>query len=141
MINGNAVAATCRRQLMSLFGNPLAYVFILAFVLATSLIMFHGDEFFKRNIADLEPLRTFMLIPLAVLIPALSMGAWASERELGTEEQLFSLPMTIADVLIGKWFGIAAFFSLTLLCSICNVFQLEILGDPDLGAIFALYVG
>ena len=141
MIHGHAITATCRRQLYSLLSNPLAYVFILAFVLATALIMFLGEDFYKRNIADFEPLRDFMLYPLVVLIPALAMGAWASERELGTEEQLLSLPMTIADVLFGKWLGIAAFYTITMVFSWCNVFILCYLGDPDLGLIVAHYIG
>lgn len=141
MINGNAIVATWRRQLAALLGNPLAYVFILAFVLATVFIMFWEEDFFNRNIADLEPLRHYILIPLVILIPALAMGSWASERELGTEEQLLSLPMTLADVLLGKWLGIATFFTVTLLFSISNVFILAYLGDPDLGLIFAQYVG
>ena len=141
MIHGHAIGATCRRQLYALLSNPLAYVFILAFVLATALIMFLGEDFYKRNIADFEPLRQYMLYPLVVLIPALAMGSWASERELGTEEQLLSLPMTIADVLFGKWLGIAAFFSITMIFSWCNVFILGYLGEPDIGLIVAHYVG
>ncbi len=141
MMNGNAIVATWRRQLSALLGNPLAYVFILAFVLATVFLMFGTDDFFKRNIADIEPLRKYMLYPLIVLIPALAMGAWASERELGTEEQLLSMPMSIIDVLLGKWLGIATFFTITLACSWCNVFILEYLGSPDYGLIIAQFIG
>jgi len=82
-----AVRAVMGRQLGSLLGNPLGYVFILAFVLAcgTSLFLFNADKYFARNIADLAPLYAAMPFFLMVLLPALAMGAWASERDLGTD--------------------------------------------------------
>jgi len=91
-LSADAIGAIWRRQVSSLLGNPLGYVYILAFVLVAAGFMFIPDDFFKRNLADLGPLVDLMPWLLAVLLPALAMGSWALERELGTEEHLLTLP-------------------------------------------------
>lgn len=140
-VRWHAVGAECRRQLGTLLGNPLGYVFILAFVLVAAGFLFIPDQFFSRNITDLWQLERLMPWMLAVILPALCMGAWSSERELGTEDQLLTLPMRISDVLLGKWLGLSIYFTVALACSLSNVAVLAWLGDPDLGLIVAQYQG
>ena len=100
VVNPAALSAVMRRQLWSLLGNPLGYVFILAFVLAggATLFLFQGDKYFARNIADLGPLLIVMPLFLVVLLPALAMGAWATEREQGTEELLLTMYELLAKL-------------------------------------------
>lgn len=141
LLNFGAITATWRRQLSGLLLNPLGYVFILVFVLASAAILFWSQAYYARNIADLDPLLNYMPWLLVVLLPALSMGAWASERELGTEEQLLTLPMGPADALLGKWLGVVTYFTLALLFSLSNVIVLAWLGDPDPGMVAANYAG
>ncbi len=141
------IDATARRQLSSFLGNPLGYVFILAFVLIAGAVMFWFEtstsNYFARNIADLGPwLRddAFGWL-LAVLLPALGMGAWAAERDHGTEEHLLTLPLSPLDALIGKWSAVSIFFSVALLCTLSHVFVIAWLGSPDWGMVFANYLG
>lgn len=141
LLNMGAIGATFRRQLGSLLLNPLGYVYILVFVLASAAILFWPDSFYARNIADLAPLHFYMPWLLVVLLPSLTMGAWASERELGTDEQLLTLPMRPIDALLGKWFGVSAYFTLALVFSLSNVIVLAWLGRPDIGAVAANYAG
>ena len=142
-INLKAISAVMRRQLWSLLGNPLGYVFILAFVLATAaaLFLFDGDKYFARNIADLGPLHSLMPWLIAVLLPALAMGAWASEREQGTEELLLTLPLSIFDAVLGKYLAVVIYFTVALACSFSNVVVLSWLGTPDWGLIISNYAG
>jgi ABC-2 type transport system permease protein len=148
VINSAGLSAVWRRQLGSLLGNPLGYIFILAFVIGASAFLFLQDDFYARNICDLGPLWSnegklppFMPLLLAILLPALAMGAWASEREQGTEEVLLTMPLTPLDALLGKYFAVASYFSIALLCSLSIVCMLAWLGKPDFGLIFATYVG
>jgi ABC-2 type transport system permease protein len=142
-LNPAALSAVMRRQLWSLLGNPLGYVFILAFVLAAgaTLFLFQGDKYFARNIADLGPLFTVMPLFLVVLLPALAMGAWATEREQGTEELLLTMPLSILDALLGKYLAVVTYFTIALVCSLSNVIVLAWLGTPDWGLVFANYLG
>jgi ABC-2 type transport system permease protein len=146
-LHWNGVSATAQRQLSSFLGNPLGYIFILAFVLMAGAVLFWiesgGSNYFARNIADLGPwLRADAFgWMLAVLLPALGMGAWAAERDHGTEEHLLTLPLSPLDALIGKWLAVSAFFTIALLCTLSHVFVVAWLGAPDWGLVFANYLG
>jgi ABC-2 type transport system permease protein len=145
----NGIAAVWRRQLGSLLGNPLGYLFILAFVGASALIMFLPNDYYTRNIADLGPLWStgnwlpvgLMPVLLLVLLPALSMNSWAAEREQGTEELLLTMPLSVTDAVIGKYLAIATYFTIALACSLSNVVVVCWQGSPDLGLVFANYFG
>ncbi len=137
----NGISAVWRRQLGSLLGNPLGYVFIFAFVVVSSLFLFWPDSFYGRNIADLGPLFAVMPWLLVILVPSLAMGSWSSERELGTEELLLTLPLGVIDALLGKYLAIVSYFTLALACSLTNVVVLMWLGSPDLGLVIANYLG
>jgi ABC-2 type transport system permease protein len=137
----HAIAAVWRKQISSLLFNPLGYVFILAYVLIYAGVVFLPDEYFQRNIADLGPILDVMPWLLVVLLPSVSMGSWASERELGTDEQILTLPVSELDVLLGKWLAIVSYFTVALLCSLTNVWVLSSLGEADGGLIATIYLG
>jgi ABC-2 type transport system permease protein len=149
VINLNGMIAVWKRQLGSLLGNPLGYLFIGAFVVASAAILYVPDAFFNRNISDLSPLWddktwigiAWMPVLLAVLLPIIAMGSWASEREQGTEELLLTLPLSIADAVIGKYLAIVSYFTLALVFTLSNVLVLAWLGNPDYGLILANYLG
>ncbi len=143
LLNFTGIKAVWRRELASLLGNPLGYFFILVFVLATSVVLFwyNGKDFFARNISDLNYLVGAMPWILAVLLPALAMGSWAREREQGTEELLLTLPLSVIDALSGKFLAVGSYFTIALACSLSNVVALMWLGHPDLGLVFANYLG
>jgi len=141
-MNIHAILAIWKRQLGSMLLNPLGYVFILAFVTISTGFLLVPDAYFRRNIADLGLLTTYMPWFLVVLLPALSMGSWASERELGTEEHLLTLPLSVGDALLGKWLGVATFFTLALCVSYVNhAVWISQLGEPDWGLLLANYAG
>lgn len=137
----DGIKAVWRRQLGSLLGNPLGYLFILAFVLIAGGFLFLPDSFYSRNISDFGPLHAYMPWFLVVLLPALAMGAWSTERELGTEELLLTLPLSVADAVLGKFLAVATYFTVALACSLSNVVVLWYLGNPDFGLIAANYLG
>jgi ABC-2 type transport system permease protein len=141
VLNLNGVIAVAKRQLYSLLANPLGYVFIFAFVVAAAAAIFLPDAYYKRNITDFGSLIFWMPLMLVVLLPALSMGSWATERELGTEELLLTLPFGILDAVLGKFLAVVGYFTLALVCSFTNLVVLSWLGTPDTGLVFANYVG
>jgi ABC-2 type transport system permease protein len=146
MLNSAGLIAVWKRQLGSLLGNPLGYIFILAFVVASAAILFLPDFFFTRNICDLGYLLSWGGFPmmaalLVVVVPALTMGAWASERDAGTEELLLTMPLSMLDAILGKYLAVMSFVTLALACSLSNVVVLAWIGDPDVGLILANYIG
>ncbi|MFN0206178.1 MAG: ABC transporter permease [Planctomycetota bacterium] len=112
----NATFAIARREFRAYFDSPIAYVFLIVFIIIAGVLFFL--EFFIRGIADLMPLFGFLPIYFLVLVPLITMRLWAEERGTGTEELLLTLPVRIRDAVLGKflaaWGLLAVALSLTL---------------------------
>src|SRR4029077_11249526 len=89
------VGIIMRRELASYFATPLAYVFILIFLVRANACTFYLGGFYERGQADLEPFFSFHPWLFLFLIPALSMRLWAEERKSGTIEVLMTQPLTL----------------------------------------------
>lgn len=134
------IAVIVRRELASYFATPLAYVFIVIFlVLAGSLAFFVGN-FFDRGQADLQPFFTFHPWLYLVLIPALGMRLWAEERKSGTIELLLTLPISMTEAVIGKFLASWAFAGIALILTAPFWITVNYLGHPDNGVILASYI-
>jgi ABC-2 type transport system permease protein len=134
------ILAVFRRNFWSYFSGVIGYLFIVAFVLAGALLAFR-EEFFTDNLANLDKLNEFFPQLLLFIIPAITMGAWAEEKKLGTDELLFTLPVSDLEVLLGKYFSVVAVYTVVLLFSLTQCLVLEFIGDPDWGLITATYLG
>ena len=130
-----------RRELASYFATPLAYVFILIFLVLANAFTFYLGGFYERGQADLAPFFNFHPWLYLFLIPALSMRLWAEERKSGTIELLMTLPVTLWQAVLGKFLAAWAFTALALALTFPMWITVNYLGRPDNGAIFAAYVG
>jgi ABC-2 type transport system permease protein len=136
-----SIGTIFRRELASYFATPLAYVFIVIFlVLAGALTFFLGD-FFERGQADLQPFFSFHPWLYLVLIPALSMRLWAEERRSGTIELFLTLPITMMEAVLGKFLAAWAFAGIALVLTFPFWITVNFLGSPDNGVILASYIG
>ena len=141
-MNKSAILAVFKRNLAAYFGSPSGYVFICAFLLASGLAAFWPQEFFDSNLANLDQLNKFLPHILLGFIPAITMSIWADERRQGTDELLLTLPGSDFDVVLGKYFGAVAIFSISLIFSfVANFYVLSQLGNPDAGLLFSTYIG
>lgn len=135
------VAAIFRRELGGYFATPVAYVFIVIFLLLSGVLTFSMGGWLDRGRADLEPF--FLLHPFLYLflMPALSMRLWAEERKTGTIELLLTLPVSVAEAVIGKFLAAWAFTGIALALTFPFWLTVNYLGDPDNGVIVAGYLG
>jgi ABC-2 type transport system permease protein len=130
-----------RRELGAYFVTPVAYVFIVIFlVLAGSLSFFMGN-FFDRGRADLQPFFIFHPWLYLFLVPAIAMRLWAEERKTGTIELFLTLPVTTAQAVVGKFLAAWVFCGIALLLTFPMWITVNYLGSPDNGVIFASYLG
>jgi ABC-2 type transport system permease protein len=130
-----------RRELASTFTSPVAYVFLVIFLLLTGFFTFTAGGFFERGEASLASF--FMWHPwlYLVLVPAVGMRVWAEERRSGTLELLFTMPIQPWQAIIAKFLASWIFLARALALTFPAVITVNVLGDPDNGQIFAGYVG
>ncbi|MCK5940593.1 MAG: Gldg family protein [Planctomycetes bacterium] len=141
-MNLNIVRAVWKRDLASWFGNPTGYVFIILFVLFCCGALMFSSAFFANNLANLDTLNDpwFPLLAI-VFVSASTMNIWASERSNGTHELLFTLPGTDLDLQFGKFLAAVSVYTVSLLFTLVMPIALMMLGNPDMGQLFANYLG
>jgi ABC-2 type transport system permease protein len=136
------IKAITKRELGGYFSSPVAYVFIVIFLLLTGFFTFMAGGFFERGQATLEN-SFFMWHPwlYLFLVPAVGMRLWAEERRVGTLELLLTMPITAWQAIVGKFLASWIFLFLALFLTFPVVLTVNYLGAPDNGVIFAGYIG
>jgi ABC-2 type transport system permease protein len=132
--------AVFKRELKSYFTTPIAYVFLVVFLFFSGYMTFKNG-FFEIRQADMTAF--FVNIPLlfAFLVPATAMRLWAEERKTGSIELLFTLPITVMQAVLGKFFAAWVFLIIALALTFPMVITVFYLGQPDVGLIITGYLG
>jgi ABC-2 type transport system permease protein len=135
------IKAVMKRELGGYFTSPIAYVFLVIFLLLTGFFTFTVGNFFERGEASLVSFFTWHPWLYLFLVPAVGMRLWSEERRLGTLELLLTMPITTWQAIVGKFLASWLFLGLALVLTFPVVITVNWLGDPDNGVIFAGYVG
>ena len=130
-----------RRELAAYFSSPVAYVFIVIFLLLTGFFTFMVGRFFERGTADLLPFFVWHPWLYLFLVPAVGMRLWSEELRLGTIELLFTMPVTPWQAILGKFLASWLFLLIALVLTFPMVATVVYLGHPDLGRILSGYGG
>src|SRR5947207_2349671 len=135
------IKAIAKRELSAYFSSPVAYVFIVIFLLLTGFFTFMAGNFFERGQANLDSF--FMWHPwlYLFLVPCVGMRLWAEERRVGTIELLLTKPITAWQAIVGKFLASWLFLALALALTFPVVITVNYLGSPDNGVIFSGYIG
>ncbi|MGH8222448.1 MAG: ABC transporter permease [Woeseiaceae bacterium] len=135
------IRALFRRELQSYFATPVAYVFIVTFLVLMGWFTFYLGGFYERGQADLQPFFNFHPWLYLFLVPAIAMRLWAEERKTGSVELLMTLPITPWQAVLGKYLAAWAFTGIALVLTLPIWLTVNYLGDADNGVILAAYVG
>jgi ABC-2 type transport system permease protein len=135
------IKAVIKRELGGYFTSPIAYVFLVIFLLLAGFFTFTVGSFFERGEASLVSFFTWHPWLYLFLVPAVGMRLWSEERRLGTMELLLTMPITTWQAIVGKFLASWLFLALALALTFPVVFTVNWLGDPDNGVIVAGYVG
>ncbi|MCB1747165.1 MAG: ABC transporter permease subunit [Gammaproteobacteria bacterium] len=130
-----------RRELKAYFATPVAYVFIVIYLVLNGIFTFYVGGFYERGQADLEPFFQFHPWLYMFLIPAISMRLWSEERKAGTLELLLTLPVSLAASVVGKFLAAWCFTAVALAGTFPMWLTVNYLGQPDNTVIAAGYVG
>lgn len=133
--------AIARRELSSYFESPVAYVFMIVFLVVTGFLTFSVTRLFERGIADLQPFFFWQPWVYLLLVPAATMGLWAEERRTGTVELLLTMPITMTQAIMGKFLAAWTFIAIALALTFPVPLTVAYLGNPDGGVIVSGYIG
>lgn len=138
---GNIKTIT-KRELSAYFSSPVAYVFIVIFLLLAGFFTFSvTGGFFERGEATLDSSVVWHPWLYLFLVPAVGMRLWAEERRVGTIELLLTMPITAWQAIVGKFLASWLFLALALVLTFPVIITLNYLGSPDNGVIVSAYVG
>jgi ABC-2 type transport system permease protein len=136
------VKTITKRELGAYFSAPLAYIFIVIFLLLCGFFTFFVGGFFELRQASLvRPFFTWLPWFYLFLVPAVGMRLWAEERRVGTIELLLTMPITAWQAIVGKFLASWLFLLLALLLTFPVVITVMYLGHPDVGVIICGYIG
>ena len=130
-----------KRELAGYFTSPVAYVFLVIFLLMTGFFTFTAGNFFERGEASLAAFFGWHPWLYLVLVPAVGMRVWAEERRSGTLELLLTMPVAPWQAIAAKFLAPWIFLAVALAFTFPTVITVNVLGEPDNGVIFAGYLG
>jgi ABC-2 type transport system permease protein len=139
---GNIIAIM-KRELTGYFASPVAYVFLVIYLLLSGFFTFMVGRapFFDLGQASLVSFFIWQPWLFLFLVPAVAMRLWSEERRLGTIELLFTMPVTSWQTIVGKFVASWLFLGLALFLMFPIWITVNYLGDPDNGVIFGSFFG
>jgi ABC-2 type transport system permease protein len=135
------VITVAKRELSGYFASPIAFVFIVIFLLLSGFFTFMAAGFFENGEANLTAFFVWLPWLYLFLVPAVGMRMWSEERRLGTIELLLTMPIAGWQAIAGKFLASWAVIALAVLLTFPFVLTVNYLGHPDNGVIFASYLG
>ena len=141
MLSFKKCFALAGKELYSWFYTPALYAISFFFLIFISIWFYYLRHFFAMDSASLRPFFSSFPFAFAAVIPVITMKAWAEERKLGSEEILFSLPLSEWELVMGKFISCLVLVFAMLLLSFPVPLSLLPLGYFDPGVIFAEYCG
>lgn len=135
------ILTIAKREVAGYFSSPVAYVFIVIFLLLAGFLTFMVAGFFERGQANLMAFFAWHPWLYLFLVPSVGMRMWSEERRLGTIELLLTMPITPWQAIVGKFLASWLVLAIALALTFPLVITVNYLGHPDNGVIFAGYLG
>lgn len=133
--------AIIKRELSGYFESPVAYVFMIIFLVMCGFFSFMVSGFYENGQADLRTFFQWHPWIFLFLIPSVAMRLWSEEKRIGTIELILTLPASLFQLVFGKFFAAWIFIAIALLLTFPIVLTTLYLGAPDFGAIASGYIG
>jgi ABC-2 type transport system permease protein len=135
------IITIAKRELRGYFSSPVAFVFIVIFLMLSGFFTFMVAGFFERGEANLQAFFSWHPWLYLFLVPAVGMRMWSEERRLGTIELLLTMPITPWQAIVGKFIASWIVVGLALALTFPVVLTVNYLGSPDNGVILGGYIG
>ena len=136
----NGFLAVFKRELKGYFATPVAYVFLVIFLFFSGYLTFK-QGFFEIRQADMRAFFSNLPLLFVFMVPSTAMRLWAEERKTGSIELLLTLPITVTQAVLAKFFAAWCFLGIALILTFPMPVTVCYLGDPDKGLIITGYIG
>lgn len=137
-MNFRTIWTIIQKELRIYFNSPLAYVFIVVYLVVSGWLFFRG--FFIANQATMREFFNIMPFLFLFFVPAITMRLWAQEKKMGTVETLLTFPVKDIEIVLGKFMSTLLFLMLTIVLSTPLAFVVGYLGDLDTGVVVMSYL-
>jgi len=127
------------KEFKDYFVSPIAYIVISIFLLVVGWFFF--ATFFLYNQASLRNFFGLLPITFAFVMPAVTMRLFAEEIHAGSYETLLTLPVSLTDVILGKFLAASAFAAAMLVPTLAYPLTISWMGRLDWGPVFGGYIG
>lgn len=135
------VLAIFRRELTSYFDSPLAYIVVPAFLVLVGGFSLWFNDILAAGVASMRTVFFWSAVFYLLLIPAVTMRLFAEERRTGSLELLVTMPVTEAEMVLGKYLAALGLMTLALALTLTYPLTLASLGDLDWGPVMGGYLG
>jgi len=128
-----------KKEFMAYFVSPIAYLVISIFLLITGWFFF--TTFFLNNQANLRNFFALLPIIFSFVVPAITMRLFSEELNVGSYETLLTMPVTLREVVAGKFLAALAFVITMLVPTVSYPITVSFLGRLDWGPVAGGYIG
>ena len=130
-----------KNELLRYFVSPLAYVYLVAFLVLNGSFAIYFGHFVERGVADLSPMFAFQPWLFLLFIPGISMRLWSEEFRNKTVVQIVTMPVGINTLVWGKFLASWLFVLVALALTFPFVITVNCMGTPDNQVIVISYIG
>jgi ABC-2 type transport system permease protein len=127
------------KEFRTYFVSPIAYIVISIFLLVTGWFFFM--TFFLFDQADLRNFFALLPIVFSFVVPAITMRLFSEELNVGSYEILLTMPVTIRQVVLGKFLASLVFVAAMLVPTLAYPISVAFLGELDWGPVMGGYIG
>lgn len=138
-MNSRKLLALVKLELEHYFSSFMGYAVLFALFLVDGL--FYCRIVLDYRQASMSPVFGTLEFILLLVAPAITMRLWSEEEKSGTAELLKTSPLTVWEIVLGKYLGACAFFFVTLIPTFIYVALIMANGNPDLPPLIANYLG
>jgi len=138
-MDSRKLLAIFRKDFSQYFSSPMGYVVLFIYFFVTGFFFYNGIQ--QSHMASLTSSLSTNTFILLFLAPLITMRLWSEEEKSGTVELLRTSPLTLWEIVMGKYLAVCAFFAVMLIPSFIYFILLAVMGNPELGVTFANYVG
>ncbi len=131
--------AIFKKELKGYFLSPIGYIFVGVFMVLAAIFFLSGPIMYQ--VADISSLFSNINIICLFLVSVLTMRLLAEEKNKKTDQLLLTAPVSIPEIVLGKYFAAMAVFGITMLLSLIFPIILFVFGDPSFGEVLGSYIG